>query len=190
MADNPGERDDTRKMFKDMYSKRFGDDAAFADYLDFIVSDCESWYKDAPATYKSETSVSRLKSMINNLLNEVKYPAVASSVPVEKRATVRVAMRESLKTLVVSGYFKPRRGRRGVEVADVSVEGSSSSCGDVADLPEELLCDGGANDLRVENIRLKKLLSETKEIIIQLVEAADINNSWKPFIRMLIDKAV
>jgi hypothetical protein len=190
MADNPGERDDTRKMFKDMYSKRFGDETTFADYLDFIVGDCESWYKDAPATYKSETSVSRLKSMMNNLLNEAKYPAVASNVPGDRRAAVRVAMRDNLKALVASGYFRPRKGRRAALAADVSVESSSSSGGDVADLPDDLLCDVGGNDLRVENIKLKKMLSETKEIVIQLVEAADINNSWKPFIKMLIERVV
>lgn len=193
MAENPGEREDTRKMFKDMYSKRFGDDAMFDDYLAFIVGDCESWYKDAPATYKSETSVSRLKSMMNNLLNEAKYPAVASSVPVERRTAVRAAMRDNLKALVASGYFRPRRGRRGAEAVEAaSVEGSSSSgdTGDVGDLPDDLLCDSGANDLRVENNRLKKLLSETKEIVLQLVEVADINNSWKPFIFMLIERAV
>ncbi len=191
MADNPGEREDTRKMFKDMYSKRFEDDTGFDDYLSFIVGDCESWYKDAPATYKSETSVSRLKSMMNNLLNEAKYPVIATSVPVDRRTAVRVAMRDKLKTLVASGYFRPRKGRRGAEAADASVESSSSSAGDVEDLPEDLLCaGGGANDLRVENIKLKKMLSETKEIVIQLVEVADINNSWKPFIKMLIEKAV
>ncbi len=191
MTDNPGEREDARKMFKDMYSKRFGDDAPLADYLDFIVGDCESWYKDAPATFKSETSVSRLKSMMNNLLNEAKYPVVASSVPLERRTAVRVAMRESLKVLVASGYFRPRKGRRSVEAVDASVEGSSSSGGDVADLPDDLLCDsGGENRLRVENNRLKRMLSDTKEMVLQLVEVADINNSWKPFITMLIERAV
>lgn len=186
MANKAGEREDSKKMFKDMYSKHFEDTTLFSDYLTYIANDCDSWYRDAPSSYKSETSVSRLKSMINNLLNDTKYPEVASCISVEQRKAVRAAMRDTLRTLVTSGVFKPRKGKRDVVSAESS-ESTSDDVGDIAALPGEIFGES-LNSLRLENNRLKEMLSGTKEVVLELIEAANLDNAWKPFVKLLVER--
>jgi hypothetical protein len=66
---------------------------------------------------------------------------------------------------------------------------SSSVCGEqVADAEIRSSCSSSKDDqtlteLRIENDRLLKLLSENKQLLLTLVE-----DGWKPFIKLLIEK--
>lgn len=188
MLAKEGEREDNKKMFKELYSRRFMDADLFTVYIDFILQNTREWYADAPESYRSETSVARLKSVINNLLNETKYPSIACLVDEDKRQEVRKAMRVTLKKLVEEGNLRPKKSRAVSLVEGVSVEDSTSDADCERHGGEE-----GSEDAQSECKERKRgeqsgYADENLELLLMLVEHATIDDTWRPFIKALVTR--
>ena len=146
------------------YARFFDANREFRDFVNHILSVDSSIESDQ-------------KEVLQKLLNKKRYPEVDEYLG----ANIIRQLRKSLKTKTV---MQPHDD----DNSSISME-SSSVCGEqVIDAENRSSCssskdDQTLTDLRIENDRLLKLLSENKQLLLTLVE-----DGWKPFITLLIEK--
>lgn len=146
------------------YARFFDANREFRDFVNHILSVDSSMQSDQ-------------KEVLQKLLNKKRYPEVEEYLG----ANIIRQLRKVLKTKTV---MQPVEND---DDSSISME-SSSVCGEqVADAENRSSCSSSADqtltELRIENDRLLKLLSEQKQLLLTLVE-----DGWKPFIKLLIEK--
>jgi hypothetical protein len=153
----------THRAFNN-YARFFDANREFRDLVNHVLS------VDSSIEYDQ-------KEALQKLLNKKRYPEVDEYLG----ANLIKQLRKSLKTKTV---MQPHDD----DNSSISME-SSSVCGEqVADAENKSSCSSTKDDqtlteLRIENDRLLKLLSENKQLLLTLVE-----DGWKPFIKLLIEK--
>lgn len=151
------------KAFYSHYARFFDTNCEFRDFVNHVLG-------------VDSTMDSDQKDVMLRILNKQRYPEVVAYLD----SNVIKQLRKLLTTKTVQSIDNN-------DSDSISME-SSSVCGEeVADAESRSSCSSSTDqkliELKIENDRLLKLLSENKELLLTLVD-----NGWKPFIKSLIEK--
>jgi hypothetical protein len=173
----------TASLLEELYTLQgFGEEDSFITYISYVKDNTKEWYKKTLPSFKSESSASKLKTLVNNMLNPVKYNnALACLVTEADRVLVSARLTQTLKELVSEGHFKARPKRAQVETEDsdddVSVEPSSE--------------DGSMLISRqppaVESVDLANKLAIAKRLLLVILDATPPDESIKAIARNLVE---
>lgn len=171
-------------VFQQLYMLHgYADDSPFVDYAAYVRGSTREWYLNTLPSYKSESSASKLKTLMNNLINPSKFPQVAALLPEEERVHLGSRMSQVLRELVTEGHFKPRPKRRAApsdDYDDVSVEPQTEDGGDDR-------VGGNMVQAASDADVMAKKLSLAKQMILQLLEGATPDDNLKSFAKTLVE---
>ena len=168
--------------FKDMYTLHgYADNDPFTRYVLFIRDNTKEWYMNTLPTYKSESSASKLKTIINNILNPGKYGEIAGLVEEADRVLVSSKLAQTLKDLVADGHFKAKPKRRVHQPAiddDVN-EIYSIETGSTVSAEALPYCDGHDD--------LARKLAIAKRMLLMILESATPDENLKQISKLLVE---
>lgn len=164
----------------------FSDEGAFVDYVAYVRGSTRDWYLNTLPSYKSESSASKLKTMINNLMNPSKFPEVAALVPEEERVHVGSRLSSVLRELVTEGHFTARPKRR--------AGGGRADTDSDSELSFEPRSDGDESESEVgrgagegHGMTTEEKLAMAKQMLLQLLESAPPDESLKHFAKTMVE---
>ena len=185
-------------LFKQLYTANgFEDSDMYQSYIQFVRDNTETWYRKTVPSFRSESSASKQKTIMNNLMNPAKYPSLACLVSEADKTVISSRMFSTLKSLVDKGHFTPRPRK----VDRKSVKSSDDSDDDTCCSIEEGSSDEGcsnhqATDYDVlsgppvhKQVRaLEAQLAQSKRMMLHLLDCfPEEQCNMKSFTKMLIE---
>lgn len=197
MAVNKKDTNKTALRFKNQYKfATFDDSTELRDYIEYINDGAEAWLSSLDP--KTEADAVKACNLIKTILNSKRYPEIdLVMIGYNLRKSVRRAMADA--TVAVAKKWGESKTLAPDDTLSWSVSMESDSDGDKVDIHDQDIkrtveaetaeSDIEFNtDLMAENDRLRKEISEFKQLLSLLVENATVDSGWKPFILSLIEK--